>query len=218
MQKHFMIDIETTGTEPLSEDLLQIGLLEVDYQEGYWRPGRSLEITQHSGRKPESIFAKENMVDLYEKCNKQHWISPIKIREQLLSFISDCGSKSPEVYLMGWNASNFDVPFLIHHRCLVPSSYAPAPNGKEMMVGDFHYRIYEIGGAISIIQNTLDYEDRKELVELAEKVGKTIITIPEGKKHTALYDCYLQTQLLNGLISITRTAVLRHHLDSVVGS
>src|ERR1041384_482286 len=119
MEKHFMIDIETTGIDPTKEDLLQIGVLELTFSGSYWLPGRSLEITQHSGRKPGSEFAKKHMTALYERCNKAEWRSPESIRAELLEFFGACGEKAPNIYAMGWNASNFDLPFLYHHRCLV---------------------------------------------------------------------------------------------------
>jgi DNA polymerase III epsilon subunit-like protein len=201
MEKHFMIDIETTGIDPTKEDLLQIGVLELDLVDRYWKPGRRLEIIQHSGRKPTSTFARAHMTALYGRCNATSWKSPEEIRAELLQFFKDCGANPPNVYLMGWNASNFDVPFLVHHRVLVPSSYAPGPGGKDVMVGDFHYRIYELSGAVSLAQNALDYEDRGSLLKTAKNVFE--MELPAGKEHDALYDCYAQTQLLNGLITMT---------------
>lgn len=205
MEKHFMIDIETTGIDPTREDLLQVGILELDYAEGFWRPRRSIEFEQHTGRKPESAFAKAHMTALYEKCNRAPYASPENLRKAILAFFRACGAESPNVYLMGWNASNFDIPFLVHHRLLVPSSYQMGPDGKDVMVGDFHYRIYELGGSVSLAQNVLGYEDRNKPLEDA-KAAYPEIELPEGKQHDALYDCYAQTQLLNGLIRLVRNA------------
>jgi hypothetical protein len=200
MEKHFMIDIETTGIDPAKEDLLQVGVLELDFKEGYWWPGKSLEITQHTGRQPVTAFAKKHMTALYEKCRNQPWLSPELFRENLLQFFRECGANPPDVYLMGWNASNFDIPFLMHHRVLVPSTYQQNADGTETRVGDFHYRIYELGGAVSLAQNVLGYgEDRTGLLNVA-KESMTETHLPAGKEHDALYDCYAQVRLLNGLI------------------
>lgn len=201
MEKHFMIDIETTGIDPTKEDLLQVGILELNLVNGRWAYGRSLELLQHSGRRPMSSFAKEHMAALYDKCNAAPWISPEELRAKILAFFRECGAEPPNVYLMGWNASNFDVPFLVHNRVLVPSSYVPGPEGKDVMVGDFHYRIYELGGAVSLAQNILGYQDRNALLKTAK--GMFEMALPAGKEHDALYDCYAQTQLLNGLIAMT---------------
>lgn len=207
MEKHFMLDIESTGIEPKEEDLLQVGILELDYANGFWQPGRSFEETQFTERKPTSSFAKEHMTALYEKCNNTQPMLVETFRAKILAFFEECGAKTPDVYLMGWNASNFDVPFLIEKGYLRPSKYEPGPDGKDVRVGDFHYRIYEIGGAVSLVQNALNYADRgtllKDAEELGQKFGPTFI-LPAGKEHDALYDCWKQTRLLNGLIYLAR--------------
>ena len=70
MEKHFMLDIESTGIDSSKEDLLQIGILEADFDGNKWVAGRTLEIIQHTDKKPESVFAKEHMAKLYEVCNR----------------------------------------------------------------------------------------------------------------------------------------------------
>jgi hypothetical protein len=203
MEKHFHIDIETTGIDPHTEELMQIGVLEVDFVEGFWRPNRSLEIIQRTKRKPESDFAREHMHELYRRCNEAPYHKPQDIRSTLLEFFAVCGALSPNVYLMGWNASNFDVPFLVHNGCLRPTRYEKGGDGKDILVGDFHYRIYEIAGAIGLVQNVLKLE-RKEAIGAAERMLPPF-ALPSGlaaKDHDALYDCYKQTHLLNGLIAM----------------
>lgn len=203
MEKHFMIDIETTGIDPKKEDLLQIGLLECDFDGSVWHPGRSLDIIQHTDRKPESAFAKEHMAALYEECNQAPAIDTEQIRSRLLNFFRECGSEPPMVYLMGWNASNFDVPFLVHKGVIEPSFYEIGPDGKDTMRGDFHYRIYELGGAISLIANKFPTEARNALITKAKALDRRI-AMPEGKEHDALFDCYAQLKILNGLIAMAK--------------
>lgn len=202
MEKHIMLDIESTGIDPDKEDLLQIGALEVEFKGGFWLPGRSHEMTMHSGAQPTSSFAKEHMVDLYRRCNAIPPCSSEFARDALLLFIQDCGVTPPDVYFMGWNASNFDIPFLVHKGILRPSSYVPGPDGKDVRVGDFHYRVYEIGGSVSLAQNVLGFSDRTALLDAAKAAYP--MALPEGKQHDALYDCYSQLQLLNGLITLCR--------------
>lgn len=202
MEKHFMIDIETTGIDPTKEDLLQVGALEVDFKDGYWQPGRSIEIMLHSGAQPTTAFAKKHMAALYARCNQAPFIANAEVRDQLLAFFRECGSNPPDVYLMGWNASNFDVPFLTHDRVLVQSTYQQNADGTETRVGDFHYRIYELGGAVSLAQNALGFGmDRAGLLSHARDIAP-FTHLPEGKEHDALYDCYSQLRLLNGLIKL----------------
>ena len=207
MEKHFMVDIEATGIDPAKEDLLQIGILEVDLQQGYWVPGRKAVWWQHTDRKPESQFAKEHMAAIYEACNKVHWVDPKDMRQSINDFFTQCGAGGPDTYLMGWNASNFDVPFLIHKGVIKPSDYETI-DGKDFRVGDFHYRIYELGGAVSLAQNALSLTDRSLLCDKARDAGAVVggFEMPEGKAHDALYDCYSQLRLLNGLIFLMRNA------------
>ena len=206
MEKHFMIDIETTGIKPESEDLLQIGVLETTFDGKFWAPGRTLEIIQHTDRKPESAFAKEHMAALYETCNRAPAWDAENIRWMMLKFFRECGAEPPQVYLMGWNASNFDIPFLVHKGVLQPSYYEIGPDGKDIMRGDFHYRIYELGGAVSLISNKYPKEARNDLIKDA-KARDVSTPLPAGKEHDAIYDCYSQLKILNGLLMMAREYV-----------
>lgn len=206
MKPHFMLDIETTGIDPNKEDLLQIGVLALSYEDGFWRPGKILQIEQGCERQPESEFAKIHMKDLYARCNDLPFQSPSALRAQVTSFFKESGASGvKDTFLMGWNASNFDAPFLVNKGVLVPSTYETGPDGKDIMVGDFHYQIYEMGGAISLAMNVLGRSDRKEFIEAAYAAYPEI-EMPAGKQHDALYDCYRQTRTLNGLIRLVRNS------------
>lgn len=204
MEKHFMIDIETTGIDPTKEDLLQIGILECDFADGYWRPGRSFETLQFTDRTPSNEFAKKFMAPLYERCNRTQPILPVDLRKQMIGFFEECGAKAPNVYLMGWNASNFDVPFLVHKGMLRPNYYETGPDGKDIMRGDFHYRIYELGGALSLAQNAMQRQDRSLFTKDLESLPQRFPLPAQREQHDALFDCYKQLHLLNGLILAMR--------------
>lgn len=209
MEKHFMLDIESTGIDWHTEDLLQVGILEVTWQGRQWEPGRSLEFIQHSPRKPESEFAKQHMTDMYRRCNEAQSM-PVEIaRDRIINFFHECGAGGVEnTYLMGWNASNFDIPFLVHKGYLQSSRYVTGEDGKDRQVGDFHYRVYEIGGAVSLVQNVLNVRDRAGVITAARaSFPVPADKMPAGKEHDALYDCYSQLALLNGLIALARARV-----------
>lgn len=121
----------------------------------------------------------------------------------MLKFFKECGAESPNVYMMGWNASNFDLQFLVAKGVLIPSYYESDADGKDVMRGDFHYRVYELGGALSLVSNIKPKVSRKDLIEEAVAVDTIVPTIP-GKQHDALYDCYRQLKILNGLISLAK--------------
>ena len=215
MRKHFMVDIETTGTNLRKDDILQIGILELEFLMGSWRPGKSFEMDLYTNRQPESQFAKEHQAELYERCRKVAFLPACSVRAHLLHFLQTCGVTGPDIYFMGWNAAGFDLPFLAAHAYLEPHRYEQDINGKDVPAGDFHYRIYELQGAISLAENVLGYNDRKGLIKDAEEHGRLSMlssTFP-GKQHDALFDCYRQTQILNGLITLLKGYEVHYKVD-----
>jgi len=201
--KNFMIDIETTGIGSAENDVLQIGVLEMIWNGDIWTPGKTFEHVCHTDKKPESAFAKEHMAPLYERCNAMNrsFSDPVTIRECLLKYFSECGETPPNVFVCGWNASNFDMPFLFDKKMLVPSYYETI-DGQDVMRGDVHYRVYEIGGSLQLARDVLGMpagEVAKKARELCPEVE-----LPAGEEHDAIYDCYSQLKLLNGLIRLLR--------------
>lgn len=201
--KQFMIDIETTGIGSLDNVVLQIGVLECTFNGDKWVPGRTFEHLLHTERKPVTPFALEHMQELYARCNDTDpaMSRPALVRAKLLTFFLECGEIPPNVYLMGWNASNFDVPFLFDHAMLEPSAYKTV-DGKEIMTGDVHYRIYELGGALQLARDVTGM-DAKDVIEAAKERCPEIVP-PKGKEHDAIFDCYNQLKILNGLIRLVR--------------
>jgi hypothetical protein len=198
-----MIDIESTGIDSNVEDLLQIGVVEVNFVDGFWKPCRTFEHLCYTWKNPESEFAKTHMAGLYARCQTidQSENRPELIRSRLLNFFKSCGAVSPEVYFMGWNASNFDIPFLVAKSVLRPSKYVTGDDGKDVMVGDFHYRIYEMGGAVALAADVIGVS-KARCVELIKEALAAYpeIDLPNGAAHDAIYDCYKQIRILNGLI------------------
>lgn len=203
MNKHFMIDIETTGIQPELHDLLQIGVLEVDYDDQYkqWRPGRVLEILQRHTSAPASEFAKAKMAKIYERCAQSPGFNFEQIRFMLLEFFKSCGAVTRnDVKLMGWNASSFDIPFLVEKGCLIAPGYETV-DGKDVEVGDFNYRVYEISGSLGLTCDVLGVE-RQELVNIIENepIPQPPAILCGRDEHDAIYDCYKQLNFLNALI------------------
>ncbi len=219
-ENHFMVDIETTGVNRDSDKILQIGMVEIEHKEdGYWHPiqGRELDFTLHYPGQPANEFAKKHMSKLYEKCNKvlpdvgYNWAS-CEIREFIHKLNRGTGNmpsteKQDPKFFMGWNASNFDLPFLFDAKILTPSYYESDPvTGKETLRGDAHYRIYEQTGSVQLVCDATGL-DRKTIETLAMDLNPTGIVLPKGKEHDALYDCYKQIIMQNGLIKISRMGI-----------
>ncbi len=200
--KHFMLDIESTGVSLQRDKVLEIGILEVDFIDCLWKPGAEFRQLIHYPGQPESQFAKEHMAPLYARCNEAPFLATGAVRSRLVGFFAGCGVSGHGVLLMGWNAANFDVPMLHAHGLLVPPGYSTV-NGVDSQVGDHHYRIYEMCGAVQLAQDVL--QERWET--LKPRVLAAGGQEPEGKAHDALYDCYQQVRILNGLIEVIRREV-----------
>lgn len=221
MNKHFMIDIETTGTNKETDDVLEIGIVPIELDnEGYWCPEwvndpngvgkifKELHLVIYSHTQPENAFAKEHMSELYKKCNETNPLSHYKwakdcIQDFIHEGVSLEGGYDPK-FFMGWNASNFDVEFLIQKGILDPSTYIEI-DGKEVLRGDAHYRIYEQTGALNLLLNATGFS-KKTLFALGNDLIPEHIKceLPRGKQHDALYDCYDQINMMNGMIALAK--------------
>lgn len=206
MKQMFMLDIESTGVDKEKDDIIEIGVLEMrkPQAQGKWKPGKSLRMVLHTNKQPESAFAKEHMTALFAEANQREPMSVHNTRHRMLDFFKDCGCVGAKnVLFCGWNAGTFDVQFLVQKGYLVESGYTPDPGrpGKEIMTGDFHYRIYELSGAISLMSDILGFSPTLVRQMAQERAGKPLI---DGRQHDALWDCHNQMNILNGLISLGR--------------
>jgi len=198
-----MLDIEATGTNFKKDKILEVALVELRYQYPFWSwTGNIYNSKIHYPGQPETIFAKEKMAELYKKCNE---LPP--------SRNYDCVSKEMKAYLhaknsdpkmiMGLNASTYDVPFIFEAGLLSPASHVDDGTGKEKLVGDVHYRIFEMTGAINLIECTTGFS-KDTIKNIALEINPMKLEQPKGKEHDALFDCYKQVNLMNGLIELSR--------------
>lgn len=190
-----MIDIETTGVDPRKEEVLQIALIEMNFLGGFWEKGKTFNFFQHTDRKPTSKFALDHMKEIYDKCSKSPKVPAADVRQKMLAFFSECGSDAPNIFFAGWNAGIFDVPFLEHHGYLVPAKYE-----NDKLVGDCHYRIYEISGALNLVANVKGNNEINTILREAQKMSPKL----EGSRHDALFDCERQMHIMNALIKMLR--------------
>lgn len=193
--KMFMIDIETSGVDPLKDEVLQIAILEMNFQEGFWKKGKTFNFFQHSDRKPTTKFTIEHMKEIFDRCNKAPLVPAAEVRQQILAFCKECGADAPNIFFCGWNAGIFDLPFLAHHGYLFPAKYE-----NDQLVGDCHYRVYEISGALNLAANVKGTNEINVVLKEAQKMGPKL----EGTRHEALYDCERQMNILNALITMLR--------------
>ena len=204
--RHYMVDIETTGVKE-EDSILEIGMVEIGQNVyDFWVPtGRELREVLHYPGDPQTVFAKENMALLYKECNlqpihKDYAYASTQVRE----FIHPEGeavSNGPKKF-MGWNASNFDMEFLFKKGILTRSFYDEV-DGEEVLKGDAHYRVYEQTGALQVCSDVTGF-DRKTILSIAKDLNPTGLQLPTGKLHDALYDCYNQIIMMNGIIDILK--------------
>lgn len=202
-KKIFMLDIEGTGVTT-DDEILEIGIVEMEKINSLWVSGKVFHMYLHTDREPESLFAQQHQKHLYRRCRNEQPIEPATVRKQIMNFFKECGIKgntAENVILCGWN-SNYDVLFMHKMGYLEPPGYETV-NGAEVKTGDHSYRIYEINGAIDFVCDLLGL-DRDAVKGHAEVYKHSYLEKILGKDHDALYDCYGQIGLLNGLIQFTR--------------
>jgi hypothetical protein len=211
--KAFMIDIEATGLG-WEESLLQVAILECrfgyespgmeqNYGDRLWWPGRSLNLFQRYEGEPKSEFARTQMEHVYSKCKMTPEFGNDQLRHLILSFLKECGAETrDDVVFMGWNASDFDIPFLCRKGILDRPGYKQV-EGKDVATGDYNYRIYGLSGAVYMASDVLNME-REALLKRADDPQTNGFTMPPGRAHDALYDCYAQLRTLNGLLQLLK--------------
>ena len=196
MTKVFMLDIEASGVDPKIDEVLQIAIVEMNFSSlGTWDIGREFNFYQHTDKEPASDFAKKHLAEIYKICREKPYVKPEEVRQSILKFFSDCGAISPNIFLCGWNAGIFDLPFLSYHGYLCPAGYQ---EGK--LQGDCHYRIYELSGALHFFANVRGTNELNPFINEALKKNP----LPKGARHDALYDCKRQIHILNGLLLLER--------------
>lgn len=191
MTKYIMLDIETTGIEK-TDSILQIGLLEcIKNNKGYYVPARTFNKTIHFDEVITNKWILIHHEELLKVCKTTEYVDPAIVRALILGFFMQCGMDTPPS-IMGVNIGGFDLPFMHRAGFLKPV--------------DHHYRTYELNGAYKLAGDVLGLES-KELFEQAQNACDWI-TLPTGKKHEAMYDCYNQLKTLNGIIKLLQQNVL----------
>jgi DNA polymerase III alpha subunit (gram-positive type) len=193
--KLFMLDIETTGVDPKKDEVMQIALMEMNFLGGFWEKGKVFNFFQHTDRKPTTKFAMDHMKEIFAKCNAAPFVPASEVRQRILNFCTECGADAPNIFFAGWNAGIFDIPFLAHHGYIVPAKYE-----NDQLVGDCHYRVYELSGALNLAANVRGTNEINAILKEAQKMGPRL----EGNRHEAVFDCERQMHIMNALIRMLR--------------
>lgn len=206
-----MVDIETIGNSVPDAPILSIAMVSCKKNEsGFWVPGKSVEVLCHTDREPETVFAKEHQRQLYADCKargeKEKWVVAKSISDFLESH-DESGDEGPS-FFMGWNAAGFDIPILVKNGLLTPPVYVKVPGeDREVLVGDFHYRILDVQSIYNFVRENVTGcpRDRRAFDEsLIQMRSPVPMTANPFVKHTALNDCMNQVNTLNKLIMIAK--------------
>jgi len=199
-QPYFMLDIETMGTDKTSDDIIEIGILELNRDKhGFYQPGRTFSKVLCTDQKPKNDWIATTHKDLLRLAGTGKSPAPGLVRSHILEFFNECGV-TELAQIMGMNVAGFDLPFMVQKGYLVPPQNGGVNN---VTAGDYHYRVYELKGAFNVAQDVFGV-DSKELFKRAERASPTTYLPANGRPHTALYDCYKQLNTLNGVIALLR--------------
>lgn len=203
METVFVLDIETTGFDFKADDILQIGMLACNFTptRRLWEPVAEYELFLPTKKNPTCDFAKEHMAALYTKCQAVPYkFAPWEVRQNIMNWVHrQVPANSEGVKLMGWNIGVFDLRFLLEKGYAIEGD---RNLGKPHSARDFHYRVFELGGAVDLITMEIGW-DRSRLLEFIEENG--VGRLPDNrKKHDALFDCYMNLRRVNGLHTLLR--------------
>lgn len=219
----YMVDIETTGTGD-DDKIIQIALVPVMEKNGYLTPFWSskrknilfFNFYQHVDHEPKTEWAKKHQADLYKKCMNTVPSAPEKVREMILGFFKeayntaysilnnfDDSQKAPIAKMIGKNASSFDLPRLSKEGYLQRMWQEEGPDGKQIEMGDYHYRVEELTGYILGMCRATGL-DQKTIEKTALAIYPEVELPKDLELHDGLYDCFMQIRLYNGLIRMQR--------------
>jgi len=198
----FMVDIETNGIDRDNMVVLEVGVLPVLYRDRYWRPFESWDKPEgtepfqyllHSSLTPQTDFAKKNQSELYKLCNEETTLHTVEdCRMALLNWFNGFDIAPSKRILVGKNVTGFDIPILEQAGILTKD--------------DYNYRVQEQTGSIETVTKALNLRDRNTTYQAALALSPT--SMPDAVlklgSHRALYDCYEQVNLENGLMSLVR--------------
>jgi len=201
-----MVDLETTGTDPKKTEILEIGAVLVELDNGVMTPKKNFHayIQTDTPANPENPFVMKFQKHLYDKCNSLPKSENLeKAKTNFNKFMGESfPNQNPKVLnslpqFTGQNFSIFDSQYLLHYGFLKPSSH----NEKNEITAFYNYRSLELQSYSIVLAQALGYESATEFMKYAASLD-TEVVLPEGNAHTALYDCYQQIKGFNGVMKI----------------
>ena len=185
MKEHYILDVESTGRDPIKNDIIEISIIRYSTKE-----------QQTFNLKPlnkDSIEIEALKVNKYTIEEIMNFEDPKKVIPKIENFLLNDDKTANERVIVGHNVE-FDIKFLIElwNKCdtkdSYPFSYHYLDTKQIAMYNDFIFNS--------------DYSERYSLNKLIERYG-----IKKQKLHRAESDTKMTLELFNHLISESRNLI-----------
>lgn len=193
MKHTFIIDIEFTGTS-FSDAALELAILEVNLERGFYRPCKYFRRVFSYHFPPESNFAKQHHASLYDECRNAESATPNHVRDSIIEFFEACGSTNPkERILIGSRLQSFKLEVLDKCRYLDKPQIIEFESGAKE-VGDYE-SVIDIDSIDEFFSATFLCSKDDIIKKMSDL--KIEALSPQGHRHRALFDCFVYLKRIN---------------------
>lgn len=193
MKDLFIVDIETTGLS-YSDMTLELAILQVIRERGFYKPGRFYRRVFHYSHAPDSSFAKTHHMSLYEEAKQADSVSPSLINEEVEQFFEACDSKDYKNRVIVGSRLNFKLELLDKARLLFKPQTMDFSDGIKHI--GHYFGTIDLYGIEAFVSELFDEHKAK----IKEKMLNLSLQhkMPQGlNRHRALYDAFIYLNCLN---------------------
>ena len=187
-EKLFHIALITTG-KTRRDHILQIGIVELNWDQEVWVAGRVFEKFLPTTKIPKDAFSQEHLKELYTLCHGVGYAYPAEVRIQIVDFFSSCGVDPENVFLTGKNLGSYVLPILLKKKILEIKDYAG---------------VYEISSVHQFMSDILSHSINTEIKPFT-KFHKPSLLKDSYPKYQAINTILEQTYEFNCLIHLFRS-------------
>lgn len=176
--KLLMLDLEMTGLDPKSDDILQVAALKLELLGSSYVETSSFDVALHTKLDPSNDFQRKYQTALFDRCRN----STIDYQELKKLFYEFLGEDLGELSPCG-DCVPTDVLFLYAKDVIELSRY----EGDTPVKGTLHYEYFDMHSMKMVMRQKLGYKADKDLVV-------------SGGQHDGLVDCRNQLIELNFIL------------------
>jgi hypothetical protein len=192
--KHtFIIDAEFTGTT-FSDALLELAILEVNIERGFYRPSKYFRRVFAYHFAPESIFAKQHHASLYDECKNAESATPNHVRDSIIEFFEACGSTDAKLRtIIGSRLQSFKLEIMDRCRFLDKPQIMEFESGPKE-VGDYA-NVIDLDSIDEFFSATFACS-KDDIIKKMNDLKIEALS-PQGHRHRALFDCFVYLKRIN---------------------